>query len=73
MPAMVDAGGSGSRCRTWAGTRCSRSRAHPLWAGIADGSRFYFVHSYYPAPTLREIIAGYTLYPFPFTCAVAAR
>ncbi|PHS61545.1 MAG: imidazole glycerol phosphate synthase subunit HisH [Thalassobium sp.] len=21
--------------------------AHPLWAGIADNSRFYFVHSYY--------------------------
>jgi len=45
--------------------------AHPLWAGIPDRSRFYFVHSYYPAPAQREIIAGYTLYPFPFTCAVA--
>jgi glutamine amidotransferase len=45
--------------------------AHPLWAGIPDRSRFYFVHSYYPAPSQREIIAGYTLYPFPFTCAVA--
>jgi glutamine amidotransferase len=45
--------------------------AHPLWAGIPDRSRFYFVHSYYPAPAQREIIAGYTLYPFPFACAVA--
>ena len=25
-------------------------RAHPLWHGIADGTRFYFVHSYYPVP-----------------------
>jgi glutamine amidotransferase len=44
---------------------------HPLWNGIAQGTRFYFVHSYYPAPSNRELIAGYSLYPFPFTCAVA--
>jgi glutamine amidotransferase len=25
-------------------------RAHPLWRNIADGSRFYFVHSYYAIP-----------------------
>jgi glutamine amidotransferase len=24
-----------------------QTMAHPLWAGIADASRFYFVHSYY--------------------------
>jgi imidazoleglycerol phosphate synthase glutamine amidotransferase subunit HisH len=23
---------------------------HALWKGIADGSRFYFVHSYYCEP-----------------------
>jgi glutamine amidotransferase len=44
---------------------------HPLWRGIAQGSRFYFVHSYYPIPRERSLIAGYTLYRFPFTCAVA--
>jgi imidazole glycerol-phosphate synthase subunit HisH len=44
---------------------------HPLWRGIASGSRFYFVHSYYPAPRDREAIAGYSLYPAAFTCAVA--
>ena len=47
--------------------------AHPLWSGIPDRSRFYFVHSYYPAPAQREVIAGYTLYPFPFACAVARK
>jgi glutamine amidotransferase len=46
---------------------------HPLWAGIPDRSRFYFVHSYYPDPVQRDSIAGYALYPFPFTCAVASR
>jgi len=44
---------------------------HPLWQGIDSGSRFYFVHSYYPVPRNRELIAGYSLYPFAFTCAVA--
>ncbi len=27
-----------------------QTRAHPLWAGIPDGTRFYFVHSYHPEP-----------------------
>jgi glutamine amidotransferase len=48
-----------------------QSLAHPLWRGIASGSRFYFVHSYYPAPQDRSTIAGYTRYPFAFACAVA--
>jgi glutamine amidotransferase len=26
-------------------------RPDPLMAGIADGTHFYFVHSYYPVPT----------------------
>jgi len=45
--------------------------AHPLWAGIAPGSRVYFVHSYYPAPRNRDLVAGYSLYPHAFPCAVA--
>jgi glutamine amidotransferase len=44
---------------------------HPLWHGISKGSRFYFVHSYYPVPRDHSLIAGYSLYPFPFACAVA--
>lgn len=45
--------------------------AHPLWAGIADGSRFYFVHSYYVAPTDPSLAVGYASYPFEFVCACA--
>jgi glutamine amidotransferase len=44
---------------------------HPLWAGIENGARFYFVHSYYVAEGKPEIVAGTTDYGFPFTCAVA--
>ena len=46
-------------------------RPHPLWAGVADGSRFYFVHSYYPAPRDAAVTAGTAMYGRPFTCAVA--
>jgi imidazole glycerol-phosphate synthase subunit HisH len=44
---------------------------HPLWAGIPDRSRFYFVHSYFPAPSDRALVAATCLYGAPFTCAVA--
>jgi glutamine amidotransferase len=47
------------------------TRAHPLWAGIPDGSRFYFAHSYHPVPADPELTAGTTEYPAPFTCAIA--
>jgi glutamine amidotransferase len=48
-----------------------QERPHPLWAGIAQGSRFYFVHSYYPDPADAAVICGTSRYPFRFTCAVA--
>ena len=44
---------------------------HPLWQGIANDARFYFVHSYYVQATDEESVAAQTNYPFPFTCAVA--
>jgi imidazole glycerol-phosphate synthase subunit HisH len=46
-------------------------RAHALWKGIADGSRFYFVHSFYCAPAERALAAGETRYPDAFTSAIA--
>jgi len=48
-----------------------QSRAHALWDGIADRSRFYFVHSYYPAPADRALVAATCAYGVSFTCAVA--
>ena len=46
-------------------------RRHALWAGIADRSRFYFVHSYFPAPRDAGVTAATCVYGMPFTCAVA--
>jgi len=48
-----------------------QTRAHPLWSGIPDESRFYFAHSYYPVPAESGLTAGTTAYPTPFTCAIA--
>ena len=48
-----------------------QARSHPLWAGIPDRSRFYFVHSYYPAPGDAALIAATSVYGAPFTCAIA--
>ena len=47
------------------------TRSHTLWQGIADGARFYFVHSYYVDPVDRATVAGTTHYGLPFTSAVA--
>jgi glutamine amidotransferase len=49
----------------------AQSRPHALWADIADGSRFYFVHSYYPAPRDAALTAATAVYGRPFTCAIA--
>jgi len=45
---------------------------HPMWSGITDGARFYFVHSYYVEAGNPDLVSAFTLYPFPFTCAVAS-
>jgi glutamine amidotransferase len=44
---------------------------HPLWAGVPDEAWFYFVHSYYAAPSDPRHSAGTTEYGERFTCAVA--
>jgi len=48
-----------------------QARPHALWKAIPDRSRFYFVHSYYPAPADRSLTAGTADYGGSFTCAVA--
>jgi len=48
-----------------------QSLRHPLWDGIEEGTRFYFVHSYYVDPVDAGLIAGASRYPFEFACAVA--
>jgi imidazole glycerol phosphate synthase glutamine amidotransferase subunit len=47
-------------------------RRHALFDGIADGSYFYFVHSYAPVPTDDRIVLARTTHGRPFVSAVAS-
>ena len=51
--------------------RVRQARPHPVWAGVPDDSWFYFVHSYYAAPSEARHSVGETEYGQRFTCAVA--
>ena len=44
---------------------------HPMWDGIPDGERFYFVHSYFVVPADAALSAADTDYGVRFTSAVA--
>lgn len=43
---------------------------HVMWRNIADGERFYFVHSYYVNPKDDNCTVGFGEYPDRFACAV---
>ena len=51
--------------------RVSIKKESPVLAGIPDGSWFYFVHSYYPAPKDPGVVAVTSNYGVEFTAAVA--
>jgi glutamine amidotransferase len=44
--------------------------ASRLFRGVASGSYYYFIHSYYVVPEENEWVAATTDYGFDFTCAV---
>ena len=48
-----------------------QAMSHPLWEGIPDGARFYFVHSYYCRPADDALTAARSWYPHAFTSAIA--
>ena len=68
---MKDAQGNKLKVPHMGWNEVMQTEPHPLWRGIADASRFYFVHSFYVEAGNPELVAGYSIYAFPFTCAVA--
>lgn len=70
--AMQDEAGAKLKVPHMGWNNVHQAAPHPLWRGIEEGERFYFVHSYFVQPTVPDVIAGFSHYPFPFTCAVAS-
>lgn len=68
---LRDAGGQRLKVPHMGWNQVRQTREHPLWRGIADGSRFYFVHSYYLETESPDIEVGHCEYGFGFTCAIA--
>ncbi|WP_456405918.1 imidazole glycerol phosphate synthase subunit HisH [Thiolapillus sp.] len=52
-------------------SQVQQRQSHPLWDGIEDGSRFYFVHSYHVAPEDQTLVAATTDYGLEFVSAIA--
>jgi len=50
-----------------------QEREHPAFAGIPDGSYFYFVHSYYPDPDDQSLVLCRTEYGVTFASAIARK
>ena len=46
------------------------SKNNPLFKEIKDGERFYFVHSYFVTPSLKEQVIAESEYPDSFACAL---
>ncbi len=71
VEAMVDEMGQRLKVPHIGWNEVHQSADHPMWAGIPEAARFYFVHSYYVEAGDPDLVAGFTLYPFAFTAAVA--
>lgn len=68
---LTDAQGNKLKVPHMGWNQVHQTRAHPLWDGIEQDARFYYVHSYYVAPQNADLVQATSDYPQPFVCAVA--
>jgi imidazole glycerol-phosphate synthase subunit HisH len=68
---MTDAQGNKLKVPHIGWNEVRQARLHPMWNGIPDGTRFYFVHSYFPMPADPGITAATSRYGFEFACGAA--
>jgi imidazole glycerol-phosphate synthase subunit HisH len=71
LEGLLQSDGSRYKVPQMGWNRVQQAQAHPLWAGVPDGAWFYFVHSFYAAPSDPRHSAGLTEYGLRFTSAVA--
>lgn len=67
---LTDAHGNRLKVPHMGWNRVRQVRPHPLFAGVDDGARFYFVHSFYFAPADKALVLGEADYPESFACVV---
>ncbi len=68
---VTEADGSHLKIPHMGWNQVTQSQSHPLWQGIEQDSRFYFVHSYYAAPESTDIVVGTSAYPETFAAVLA--
>ncbi len=68
---MKDSSGAKLKVPHMGWNQVYQAKPHALWQDIADGERFYYVHSYYVQPEDDSLASGYSAYPSPFTSAIA--
>lgn len=67
---MVDAQNNRLKVPHMGWNTVHQTQKHPLFAGVAQDARFYFVHSYYFAPENPQIVLANSEYPNDFACVV---
>lgn len=67
---LTDAAGERLKVPHMGWNRVYQTTSHPLFAGIEDGERFYFVHSYHFAPADAVLTLAESEYPDRFSCIV---
>lgn len=70
-PVLLESDGEALKVPHMGWNIVQQTQSHPLWAGIADGTRFYFVHSYYITLDPSETAAGMTHYGVDFAAALS--
>jgi glutamine amidotransferase len=68
---LVDEDGQRLKVPHMGWNEVSQVMPHPLWQGIPDMTRFYFVHSYYVDAAQRELLAGAVQYGVSADAALA--
>jgi glutamine amidotransferase len=69
----LDAGGNKLKVPHMGWNQVRQQMAHPLWTGIGQGTRFYFVHSYYIHCTDPALVAGSADYGVELHAALARK
>jgi glutamine amidotransferase len=68
---MRDAAGRSLKVPHMGWNQVHQASPHPLWRGIPQDARFYFVHSYYAQPTVQKHLMATTEYGIRFASACA--